>query len=104
MSARKPSAAKQALIDEAGALGIAVKGKTEKQLSAAIAKAKAGPAETPEVKLGGKAPGKDAKEVDVIDANGVIRTYSLKEHGKDFRKHADEFAGKVEGRKVVAAA
>lgn len=39
--------------------------------------------------------------VNVVDSNGVIRTYSEKEHGKNFLDLANEFAGKVEGRKVV---
>ena len=39
--------------------------------------------------------------VNVVDSNGVIRSYTRKEHGDDFLKLANEFAGKVEGRKVV---
>jgi hypothetical protein len=42
--------------------------------------------------------------VDVVDKEGaVVRTYTAKQHGKDFKDLADEFAGKVEGRKVVAS-
>ena len=48
------------------------------------------------------APKGGGTSVDVLGANGVIRTYSIKVHGKDFKKHAEEFASKVEGRKVVA--
>ena len=53
--------------------------------------------------VGGKAPAKNADAVSVADANGIIRTYSKREHGEDFRELAEEFAGKQEGRKVVAA-
>ena len=49
-----------------------------------------------------KAPRGGGTAVDVVGASGVIRTYSIKVHGKDFKKHAEEFASKVEGRKVVA--
>lgn len=49
-------------------------------------------------------PSKSVSAVSVVDNNGeVIRTYSKEAHGADFRAHADEFAGKVEGRKVVKA-
>jgi hypothetical protein len=54
--------------------------------------------------LGGKKPAKNASVCDVVDANGVIRSYSVKVHGDDFLKLAEEFAGKVDGRKVVAKA
>lgn len=88
--------------EEAVKLGIDVAGKSLRQIRAALAKSKSTPPEGDETKLGGKAPGKNATAVDVIDANGVIRTYSQEKHGKNFREHADEFASKVEGRKVVA--
>lgn len=53
--------------------------------------------------VGGTPPTKSATLVDVLDKNGAfIRTYSVKVHGEDFRELAEEFAGKVEGRKVVA--
>lgn len=97
------AAEKDALVKEAQALGIDVSGKTAKQLASAIAKSKGASAPDPEEKaLGGKAPAKNATEVNVIDSNGVIRTYSVEEHGKKFLEHAEEFASKVEGRKVVA--
>lgn len=56
--------------------------------------------------VGGNAPRSTAKAVDVLAEDGsVIRTYSEKEHGKDFRKLAEEFVGKKSnsGVKIVAA-
>ena len=49
-------------------------------------------------------PSAKATSVDVVGANGVIRTYSKELHGAKFRAYADEFAGKAEGRHVVAHA
>lgn len=49
-------------------------------------------------------PGAKDTAVDVVGANGVIRTYSKELHGAKFRAYADEFAGKAEGRHVVAHA
>ncbi|QGH73127.1 MAG: alkyl hydroxyperoxide reductase E [Podoviridae sp. ctviO18] len=41
-------------------------------------------------------------EVTVVDRNGdVVHTYSKREHGAEFLKLAQEFAGKVEGRKLI---
>lgn len=96
------AAEKTALVEEARKLGIYVAGKNATQLRKAIDQAKEAGGDAPDAKLGGTAPAKNAKEVNVIDANGVIRTYSEAEHGKKFRELADEFASKAEGRKVVA--
>lgn len=93
---------KEELIAEASKLGIDVAGKTVKQLETAIAKSTAAGADAQEGKVGGAAPKKGATVVDVVGPEGVIRTYSQEEHGKKFLEYADEFAGKVEGRKVVA--
>lgn len=42
------------------------------------------------------------KEVKVYDIKGnYIRTYSLEVHGKKYIELANEFAGKVGGRKVI---
>lgn len=47
-------------------------------------------------------PSKNATAVSVLDKNGeVIRQYSQEKHGDSFLDHANEFAGKEEGRKVV---
>ena len=63
-----------------------------------------GKAKTPEEKAAAKTA-KGADIVDVIDANGtVMRSYSEEQQGEDFRAHADEFASKAEGRKVVGHA
>ena len=43
--------------------------------------------------------------VDVLDPNGeYIRTYSKKVHGADFKKLAEGFVSKVEGRKLIKSA
>ncbi len=45
---------------------------------------------------------KSASAVDVLDKNGaLVRTYSVKVHGKGFMDLAEEFAAKEEGRKIV---
>lgn len=91
-----------AIRKEAIDLGIDVAGKNMKQIKASLAKSKSTPPDGDEEALGGKAPGKNADIVDVIDGGGLIRSFSEAQHGKKFREHADEFASKVEGRKVVA--
>lgn len=48
-------------------------------------------------------PGAKDTAVDVLFKGGV-RTYSKELHGAKFRAYADEFAGKAEGRHVVAHA
>lgn len=58
--------------------------------------------------VGGAAPAaskfKGAKAVSVLGNDGdVIRTYSKEQHGDKFLAHAEEFASKEEGRKVVKA-
>ena len=63
-----------------------------------MTKAKAGKGE-PKV---GASISKKAEQVKVVDQNGeLVREYSLKVHGEDFLTLAEEFAGKVGGRKVV---
>jgi hypothetical protein len=48
---------------------------------------------------------KNVSSVDVLDPNGdFIRTYSKKVHGADFKRLADEFVSKVEGRKIIKTA
>jgi hypothetical protein len=42
-----------------------------------------------------------AKAVDVVKDGQYIRTYSAAVHGEKFAELAEEFASKVEGRKVV---
>lgn len=73
------------------------KAKTPEQ-KAADAKAKA------DAKLSGASAVAKAKSVDVHAPDGsVIRTYSKERHGDGFLDHANEFASKVVGRKVVAS-
>ena len=95
---------KAELVREVQKLGLDHVGKTGKQLAALIADAtRVHEDEEVDPRLGGKAPAKSAKVVSVVDNHGEhIRSYSEKEHGEDFRALADEFASKVEGRKVVA--
>ena len=72
----------------------------KKSPAAKAAKAAAKQAEADAKKaLGGK---KNATVAHVEDANGRIRTYSKEVHGADFAVLAAEFAGKAEGRTVVA--
>lgn len=55
--------------------------------------------ESPEASASPKASA--SKSVDVLDGHGeFIRTYSEAVHGEDFRVLAEEFAGKVKGRKL----
>lgn len=74
--------------------------KAAKEAAAAEKAAKVAAEKAAKAALGGIS--KSATAVSVHDANGLIRTYSKAEHGAGFLDLAAEFAGKAEGRSVVA--
>jgi|CXWL01.1.fsa_nt_gi hypothetical protein len=74
--------------------------KAAKEAAVAAKAAEVAAAKAAKEALGGIS--KNASAVQVHDANGLIRTYSNAEHGAGFLDLAAEFAGKAEGRTVVA--
>ena len=92
------------IVADAAALGISVDGRTDKQLGAAIKQARVGgEGHNPlgDAPVNGSEKGATVAHVDEVDG-ARIRTYSKAEHGADFMALAKEFAGKAEGRVVVA--
>lgn len=91
------------LVEKAQKLGVHVVGtETDAELETSIKSAQK-EVDATKKGLGGKEPTKNATAVDVVDGSGVLRTYSKAQHGAKFLDHANEFAGKVEGRKVVVS-
>lgn len=91
------------LVAEAQKLGISVDGRSDRQLAASIKQASL---QGDEHVLGGDAEPVKASKSDTVahvyDRNEeVIRSYSKEQHGAEFIDHANEFASKEEGRRVV---